>query len=166
MNKRLRKKKRVGEFMELSFEVRGSLRPGLGRAELEAFVERFIAEVEAHQLSFGGGIGDALDGFATRNGRASATEDDRAARRDPRRRCRRRSSRGRRVEGCVAITSAPSLEERLENESDPARRMELVEEALCPPEPHLLDTCVLQNLDWIDRKIQGGAGHWTEERER
>lgn len=28
---------------------------------------------------FGGGIGDTLDGFVTRDRRASATEDDRAA---------------------------------------------------------------------------------------
>jgi hypothetical protein len=64
------------------------------------------------------------------------------------------------------MTSAPSLEERLQNESDPARRRDLIEDALCPPEPHLLDTCVLQNLDWVDRKIQAGTGDWSEERER
>lgn len=64
------------------------------------------------------------------------------------------------------MTSAPTLEERLRNETDPARRVDLIEDALCPPEPHLLDTCVLQNLDWVDRKIQAGAGAWSEDRER
>jgi hypothetical protein len=52
----------------------------LGRAELDAFVDRLIGQVEARQLSFGRGMGDALDRFVTRNGRASATEDDQAAR--------------------------------------------------------------------------------------
>jgi hypothetical protein len=44
--------------------------------------------------------------------------------------------------------------------------MDLIEDVLCPPEPHLLDTCVLQNLDWVNRKIQAGRGTWTEEAER
>ena len=79
MNKRLRRKKRVGEFKEPGFEVRGELRPGMARAELDAFVDRLLAQVEVRQLGFGGGIGDTIDGFVTRDGRASATDDDRAA---------------------------------------------------------------------------------------
>lgn len=31
-------------------------------------------------------------------------------------------------------------------------------------EPILLDTCVLQDLAWVERKIAGGAGIWTDER--
>ena len=46
------------------------------------------------------------------------------------------------------------LRERLRAENNQRHRIELIEEALCPPEPQLLDTCVLQNLDWIDRQIQ------------
>ncbi|QBF31857.1 hypothetical protein [Thalassococcus sp. S3] len=42
----------------------------------------------------------------------------------------------------------------LEGENDPVRRLEIIEEALRPPEPQLLDTCVLQNLDWVDRQIE------------
>jgi uncharacterized protein YggL (DUF469 family) len=52
LNKRLRKKKRVGEFQELGFEVRGELRPGVAGAQLDAFVDRFLAQVEARQLGF------------------------------------------------------------------------------------------------------------------
>lgn len=38
-------------------------------------------------------------------------------------------------------------------EADPSRRLDMIQEALLPPEPQLLDTCVLQNLDWIDRQL-------------
>ena len=81
MNKRLRKKKRVGEFKKLGFELRGDLRPGLAGADMDAFIDRLIDVVEARKLGFGGGAGrnDKLDGFVTRMGRGSATEDDRAA---------------------------------------------------------------------------------------
>jgi hypothetical protein len=48
------------------------------------------------------------------------------------------------------------LPERLAAETDPRCRMELIEEALRPPEPQLLDTCVLQNVDWIHRQSQLG----------
>jgi uncharacterized protein YggL (DUF469 family) len=69
VKKRLRKKKHLGEFKELGFEER------------EAFVDRLIDIVEARSLAFGGGAGrdDKLDGFVTRAGRGSATEEDRAA---------------------------------------------------------------------------------------
>jgi hypothetical protein len=81
MKKRLRKKKRVGEFKELGFEMRGDLRPGLSGDDIEAFVDRLIDVVEARSLAFGGGAGrdDKLDGFITRAGSGSATEEDRAA---------------------------------------------------------------------------------------
>ncbi|HTU62679.1 MAG TPA: 50S ribosome-binding protein YggL, partial [Polyangiales bacterium] len=57
MRKRLRKKKRVGEFQELCFELRAELRSDLDNAELEGFVDRLIDTVEARKLSFGGGAG-------------------------------------------------------------------------------------------------------------
>tara|TARA_R110002049_G_scaffold247690_6_gene422225 strand:+ start:26355 stop:27098 length:744 start_codon:yes stop_codon:yes gene_type:complete len=41
----------------------------------------------------------------------------------------------------------------LEEEVDPVRRLKIIDDALRPPEPQLLDTCVLQNLDWVDRQI-------------
>ena len=41
--------------------------------------------------------------------------------------------------------------------------MNLIEEALRPPEPQILDTCVLQNLDWIDRKLEAeGSVIWDD----
>lgn len=52
---------------------------------------------------------------------------------------------------------------RLEQEGDAARRLEIIEQELCPPEPQLLDTCVLQNLDWVDRRIESGESiTWDE----
>jgi hypothetical protein len=36
--------------------------------------------------------------------------------------------------------------------------MDLIEEVLRPPEPQILDTCVLQNLDWVDRRLEEAAG--------
>ena len=81
MKKRLRRKKHLGEFKELGFEVRGDLCPNLSGNDTEAFVDRLIDIVEARSLAFGGGAGrdDKLNGFVTRAGRGSATEEDRAA---------------------------------------------------------------------------------------
>lgn len=47
MNRRLRKKKRVGEFNELGFEVRVELRAGLSDADFEVFIDRWIEAIEA-----------------------------------------------------------------------------------------------------------------------
>lgn len=57
-----------------------------------------------------------------------------------------------------------SLKARLEREFDGARRIEIIEQELCPPEPQLLDTCVLQNIDWVDRRIESdGSVIWDDE---
>lgn len=77
MKKRLRKKKHVGEFQELGFEVVAKLRPDLGRDAINAFTDRLIAAIEAQQLAFGGGVGTEINGFVTRFARGSATADDR-----------------------------------------------------------------------------------------
>jgi uncharacterized protein YggL (DUF469 family) len=81
MRKRLRKKKRIGEFKELCFELHADLTPGLDEFELIALLNRLVAVIEDRQLVFGGGAGhdDKLDGVVSRNGRGSATEADRAA---------------------------------------------------------------------------------------
>jgi len=81
MRKRLRKKKRVGEFQELCFELRAELRSDLDNAQLGAFVDRLLDTVEGRRLSFGGGAGrnQLLEGVVTRDGRGSTTEEDRAA---------------------------------------------------------------------------------------
>jgi uncharacterized protein YggL (DUF469 family) len=55
VRKLLRKKKHLGEFTELGFEVRGDFRPGLSGNDIEAFVDRLIGVVEARSLAFGGG---------------------------------------------------------------------------------------------------------------
>lgn len=55
------------------------------------------------------------------------------------------------------------LLKRLEQEEDAASRLEIIEQALRPPEPQLLDTCVIQNLDWIDCKIESeGSVTWDD----
>ena len=55
------------------------------------------------------------------------------------------------------------LKARLEQQFDAARRVENIEQKLCPPEPQLLDTCVLQNLDWVDRRIESdGCATWED----
>lgn len=79
MKKRIRKKKRVGEFQEFGFDVDATLRANMDREALYAFSDRFIAHIEANNLAFGGGIGAIVGGFVTRFARGSATEDDRAS---------------------------------------------------------------------------------------
>ena len=79
MKKRIRKKKRVGEFQEFGFDVDATLRANMDREALYAFSDRFIAHIEANNLAFGGGIGPMVGGFVTRFARGSATDDDRAS---------------------------------------------------------------------------------------
>lgn len=56
-----------------------------------------------------------------------------------------------------------ALQERLAADADPRRRIDLIDETLCPPEPQLLDTCVLQNLDWVDRQLNAkGSIVWDD----
>jgi hypothetical protein len=51
-------------------------------------------------------------------------------------------------------------------EPNPGRRIALIDAALRPPEPQLLDTCAIQGLDWVDRVAdqEGGSVHWDDER--
>ena len=80
MKKRLRKKKRLGEFAQLGFHIGGTLRAPLNDTDLDAFHHRLLALVEARGLSFGGGSSEThFRGFLAYAGRQSATEDDRAA---------------------------------------------------------------------------------------
>ncbi len=64
------------------------------------------------------------------------------------------------------MTDYRSIEAQLANEASPSRRLDIIKVALCPPEPQLLDTCVLQNLDWVDRTIEARGDQWSEEHER
>lgn len=53
MQKRLRKKQRLGEFQELGVEVRVTLEPGV---DYDEFLDSFILDaIETNGLSFGGG---------------------------------------------------------------------------------------------------------------
>jgi uncharacterized protein YggL (DUF469 family) len=80
MKKRLRKKRYVGEFRELGFEVIGRLCAGLSAEDFSAFLDRWIDIVEARRLAFGGGGSDGeFGGFVTRAGRGCATDEDRSA---------------------------------------------------------------------------------------
>jgi uncharacterized protein YggL (DUF469 family) len=74
MRRRLRKKKRLGEFREFGFEVRLWLSPD---ADYETFWDRLIDAVETRRLGFGGGGGTDCQGFISRLGRGSATDEDR-----------------------------------------------------------------------------------------
>ena len=92
MRKRLRKKKRVGEFTEYGFEIGGTWSvhgDGLIPAQ-DAFVDELIDFVEAHGLGVGGGAnGDTFGFYVTglrpvrgshprRWSSVSAREEDRA----------------------------------------------------------------------------------------
>jgi uncharacterized protein YggL (DUF469 family) len=79
MRRRLRKKKRLGEFLELGFEVSAELAAGLEPAGFEAFIDRVIEAVEARRLGFAGGGSTRFEGFVARLDRGSATEADREA---------------------------------------------------------------------------------------
>jgi uncharacterized protein YggL (DUF469 family) len=80
MRRRLRKKKHLGEFTELGFEVRADLTPDLDYAGFDAFLDRLIDAVEARGLAFGGGgRPEDFEGFVTQLRRGSATEADREA---------------------------------------------------------------------------------------
>jgi len=64
MNKRLRKKKHLGEFRQMGFSAECRLRSGLSSAEFDQFTNEFIAQaIEANRLVFGGG-GSANHGWS------------------------------------------------------------------------------------------------------
>lgn len=67
MNRRIRKKLHRGEFNTLGFEVRATFEPPLQDDAFNAFLDEFIAFVEAHNLACGGGVGHvSLVMFITR----------------------------------------------------------------------------------------------------
>jgi uncharacterized protein YggL (DUF469 family) len=75
----MRKKRRIGEFRELGFELLVTLRPGYAVADDERFVDELLALVEDAGLRCGGGgAGPDLALFVTRE-RGSVSEDERKA---------------------------------------------------------------------------------------
>jgi uncharacterized protein YggL (DUF469 family) len=82
MKKRLRKKKRVGEFQEFGFKLGFEMDATLSNEERNALLDAFIKEaIESNGLEFGGGgSGSVWDGFAAANRhRGSAAERHREA---------------------------------------------------------------------------------------
>jgi uncharacterized protein YggL (DUF469 family) len=79
MRKRLRKKRHLGEFQELGFEVTFRLREGATIEDLDPILDAFLEEaMEANGLvAGGGGRPDDQDFFVCLGGRGSATDDHR-----------------------------------------------------------------------------------------
>ncbi len=64
MKKRLRKKKRIGEFQELGFKAGFRFSKELNTETSNNLIDRFIQEaIEDNGLQFGGGGGYEWDGF-------------------------------------------------------------------------------------------------------
>lgn len=83
LNRRQRKKLRVGEFQQLVFEVRIRFHHPMDDATHDAFLDGFIALIESRQLAVGG-MGGRLpiletDGIVSAWGRGSPSEADRQA---------------------------------------------------------------------------------------
>jgi uncharacterized protein YggL (DUF469 family) len=79
MNRRMRKKKRVGEFRELGFELSITL-VDTSDETLDVFMTRAIDHAAALGLSpGGGGAGPSVAFFVTRAGRGGASEQHREA---------------------------------------------------------------------------------------
>ena len=75
-SRRLRKKLRIGEFNEEGFEINFKFKAGLTSEDQLDILMKFVTEaIESRGLSFGGGE----NGFVTRTGRGSTTEEDRQA---------------------------------------------------------------------------------------
>ncbi|MDP9195027.1 MAG: YggL family protein [Acidobacteriota bacterium] len=81
MRKRLRKKKRLGEFKEFGLLVAVTPAFPIGSPERDSLLDRFIGEaIERNDLSCGGGGGESWEFFVTANARrASVTEAQRRA---------------------------------------------------------------------------------------
>ena len=81
MRKRLRKKRRLGEFRENIFGVRFSLRNGIAPEADEEFLWRFLeGAIEANRLlAGGGGQGPTWEFYVQSSTRGSPLEAQRAA---------------------------------------------------------------------------------------
>ncbi|MGE3276487.1 MAG: 50S ribosome-binding protein YggL [Vicinamibacterales bacterium] len=77
MKKRLRKKLRLGEFVELGFEVSFRLPWADGDQALDAFWDEFVEHIESRRLYCAGACGKAWDVVIYRGHRRPATELDR-----------------------------------------------------------------------------------------
>jgi uncharacterized protein YggL (DUF469 family) len=77
LNRRQRKKKRLGEFQEWGLSICAHLVGCDTDAEMDAFIDTFLTLVESQNLMFGGGFGTVavtkLDGVLAKPGRGSMT---------------------------------------------------------------------------------------------
>ena len=83
LNRRQRKKLRLGEFQELVFEIRVHFHQPLDDAAYDSFLDAFIDFIESRKLAVGG-LGGRLplaetDGIISAWGRGSPAEEDRQA---------------------------------------------------------------------------------------
>lgn len=83
LNRRQRKKHRVGEFRELVFEVRAKFHQALDETAYDSFIDAFIGMIESRRLAVGG-MGGRLplvetDGMVSAACRGSPSDDDRRA---------------------------------------------------------------------------------------
>src|SRR5262245_58650657 len=76
MRKRLRKKRRFGEFQELEFPVAFRLNPKLKEVEVEEFLHELVEKAEERGLVFLGSGDVDWFGAVTRTGRGSPSEED------------------------------------------------------------------------------------------
>lgn len=83
LNRRQRKKLRVGEFQELVFEVRMQFHQPMDGASHDAFLDGFIELTESRYLAVGGMGGQlpllGTDGIVSALGRGSPTEANQQA---------------------------------------------------------------------------------------
>jgi hypothetical protein len=74
MKKRLRKKRRLGEFREFGFSVSFQFAATTSAEERDSLFDAFIAMIEALGLQFGGGGLNNWSGFVALDSRGTATE--------------------------------------------------------------------------------------------
>jgi uncharacterized protein YggL (DUF469 family) len=76
MRKRLRKKRRFGEFQELEFPIAFRLKSSLRAVQVDEFIRELVAAAERRELVFLGSGDVEWYGAVTRSGRGSPTEED------------------------------------------------------------------------------------------
>ena len=79
MKRRVRKKLRIGEFMEDSFEVSARLMPELSDEDRCRVFDEFVDFLTEHGLQYGGLCDPTWDGVVELSGLGTATESHRAS---------------------------------------------------------------------------------------
>ncbi|WP_146410024.1 50S ribosome-binding protein YggL [Allorhodopirellula heiligendammensis] len=79
MNKRIRKKRRIGEFREDCFDLQFRIDASISLQDVDKLTDNFIAMIEQNQLQFGGGGQYDWSGVVQGPWRGSVTQEDREA---------------------------------------------------------------------------------------